>query len=231
MKKGGQEKNQQQPTKNNQQSINGRTVKLSSTSPQLADLPMTYYTIEELLLTIDEPNASKCLELLAENRQRFQVARGSTNNHQAWVGGYIDHIQEIMNIAHSLYDHLNGLRPLPFSRSDILLVTFLHDLEKPWVYEQKNSGEWVRVESMNSKEAQQAFRKMKLQEYNIELTSEQEDAIKYIEGEHQDYTNRRRVMSPLAAFCHLADVASARLWFDRPMAQNDPWAGASRIRK
>lgn len=192
---------------------------------------MTYYTIEELLSTIDEPNGSKCLQLLKDNRQLFEIARGSTNNHQAWVGGYLDHIQDIMNIAYSLYDHLNSLRSLPFSRSDVLLVTFLHDLEKPWVYEQTNSGEWVRVESMRTKAAQQAFRKMKLTEYNIELTPEQENGIKYIEGEHQDYTNQRRVMSPLAAFCHLADVTSARIWFDHPRVENDPWLGASRIRK
>ncbi len=192
---------------------------------------MTYYTVEELLLMIDEPNGSKCLQLLEENRQLFQIVRGSTNNHQGWVGGYIDHIQEIMNIAYSLYDHLNGLRTLPFSRSDVLLVTFLHDLEKPWSFEQENSGKWVRVESMRTKEAQQNFRKMKLQEYGIELTSEQENGIKYIEGEHKDYTNKRRVMSPLAAFCHLADVTSARLWYDHPMANNDPWQGAKRIRK
>ncbi|MEB3340037.1 hypothetical protein, partial [Okeania sp.] len=81
---------------------------------------------------IDKPNGSKCLQLLEENRQLFQTVRGSTHNHQAWVGGYIDHIQEVMNIAYSFYHHLNGLRTLPFSLSDVLLVTFLHDLEKPW---------------------------------------------------------------------------------------------------
>ena len=192
---------------------------------------MTYYTVEELLSMIDEPNASKCLQLLEENRQLFQIVRGSTHNHQAWVGGYIDHIQEIMNIADSLYHHFNELRTLPFSQSDVLLVTFLHDLEKPWAFEKDNSGEWVRVESMRTKEAQQNFRKMKLKEYGIELTSEQENGIKYIEGEHKDYTNKRRLMSPLAAFCHLADVTSARLWYDNPMVNNDPWQGAKRIRK
>ena len=37
-------------------------------------------------------------------------------------------------------------------------------------------------------------------------------------------------MGPLAAFCHLADVTSSRLWFDHPLAQDDPWPGAGRFR-
>jgi hypothetical protein len=35
-------------------------------------------------------------------------------------------------------------------------------------------------------------------------------------------------MSPLAAFCHMCDVASARLWHDHPWPRDDPWAGAAR---
>ena len=58
---------------------------------------------------------------------------------------------------------------------------------------------------------------------------EQWDALKYVEGEMGDYSARRRVMNPLAAFCHLCDVASARIWFDFPKLGNDePWDGAQR---
>ena len=38
--------------------------------------------------------------------------------------------------------------------------------------------------------------------------------LKYVHGEGDDYRKDRRVMSPLAALCHMADVGSARILFD-----------------
>ncbi|MCU0687543.1 MAG: hypothetical protein MUF34_35755 [Polyangiaceae bacterium] len=60
--------------------------------------------------------------------------QGSTNNHQAWRGGDLDHVAEVMNIAVVLFEQLSKKRPLPFSLSDILLVVVLHDIEKPWPF-------------------------------------------------------------------------------------------------
>ena len=64
----------------------------------------------------------------------------------------------------------------------------------------------------------------------IILTPEEENGMKYVEGEFDDYSNRRRAMGPLAALCHLADVTSARIGFDHPLDKNDSWVGARRIR-
>ncbi len=91
-----------------------------------------YHTLNELIDMIDEPNRNICLQVLDKNKELFTVARGSSHNHQAWEGGYLNHITEVMNIAKVLYEPLNTLRPLPFSLSDSLLVLYLHDLEKPW---------------------------------------------------------------------------------------------------
>ncbi len=175
-------------------------------------MPQRYMRLEELLDHIDDPLRSGCKRVLADNRTLFQEAPGSSHNHQAWPGGYLDHIQEVLNIAVALYERLNALRALPFTLSDALLVLFLHDLEKPWAYERISDGNIKRKEVFKSKDAQQNFRSEKLREYGVRLTSEQENAMRYVEGELDHYTNRERVMSPLAAFCHLCDVASARLW-------------------
>lgn len=189
-----------------------------------------YYTMEEMLAMVDGPNRAACEKILADNRALFQTVQGSIHNHQAWPGGYFDHVQEIMNIAVVLYERLNSIRQMPFSLSDALLVVFLHDVEKPWKYEVGPDGHLQHIEALRTKEAHHEFRSRKLQEYGIALTPEQENGMKYAEGELNDYTNRRRVMGPLAAFCHSADVTSARLWFDHPMAEGDPWDGARRIR-
>ncbi len=186
-----------------------------------------YRTTEQILELIDEPNRSACKRILAENRTLFQTVQGSTHNHQAWPGGYLDHIQEVMNVGCVFYAGLTALRPLPFSLSDVLLVLFLHDIEKPWKYEVGPDGCLQHIAALHTKEAQHEFRARKLRKYGIVLTQEQDNGLKYVEGELDDYTNRQRVMGPLAAFCHLADVTSARIWYAYP---SDSWPGATRNR-
>lgn len=50
-----------------------------------------YFSIEALINFIDEPYRTSCLKILTENRKLFETIQGSTHNHQAWHGGYIDH--------------------------------------------------------------------------------------------------------------------------------------------
>lgn len=187
-----------------------------------------YHTLEEMLNMIDEPNRAACTQILVDNRELFCSVQGSTNNHQNWPGGYFDHVQDAMNIAVVLYEQLNSLRPLPFSLSDLLLVVYLHDIEKPWKYE-LHDGKLRHKAGMQSKEEHQRFRMEKLAEYGITFTPEQENGMKYAEGELGEYSNQHRTMGPLACMTHMCDVASARLWFDHPANKDDPWTGAKRI--
>lgn len=185
--------------------------------------------MNDLIAMIDEPNRTPCAHILAEHRTLFATVQGSTHNHQAWRGGYLDHVTDAMNIAVVLYEELSALRPVPFSLSDILLVMYLHDLEKPWKYELGVDGQLEHRAELSTKQLHQKFRVEKLLEYGVLLTAEHENALRYAEGELADYTNKRRVMGPLAAMAHMCDVASARLWFDYPAAVGDPWLGATRV--
>lgn len=186
-----------------------------------------YLTLSDLLQKVEEPYQSAFQKLITQHGEEIRSARGSTNNHQAWPGGYIDHLQEVMNIAVVLHDTLGQIRPLPFSLSDALVVLFSHDLEKPWAYVERE-GAWKRREEFQSKEDAHAFRLKKLAECGIELPMQLERAVFFAEGEVHHYSNRGRAMSPLAAFAHLCDVASARLWHDYPLPNKDPWQGARR---
>jgi 23S rRNA maturation-related 3'-5' exoribonuclease YhaM len=189
---------------------------------------MMYESVESLVACIDEPNRSGCSRMLSEHRALFATVQGSTHNHQAWPGGYLDHVVEVMNIANVLYEQFSALRPLPFSRSDLLLVVFLHDIEKPWKYELGDDGQLHHKAALQGKAAHQQFRMEMLARYGIALTAEHENGLRYAEGELTDYTNQQRRMGPLAAMAHMCDVASARLWFDHPAAVDDPWTGAHR---
>ena len=190
---------------------------------------MGYESASDLVRRIDNPNGAACARILAEHRELFATVQGSTHNHQAWRGGYLDHVCEVMNIAVVLYEQLSTKRPLPFTLSDILLVVFLHDIEKPWKYELGADGQLHHKADMQGKAAHQQFRMDMLARYGIALTAEHENGLKYAEGELADYTNKQRRMGPLAALAHMCDVASARLWFDFPAASGDPWDGATRI--
>ena len=183
-----------------------------------------YYSLEEALDLIEEPNRRKCRLVLVQNKKIFNIARGSTRNHQAWEGGYIDHVTDTMNLAVLFYDSLSSTRrPLDFSFSDSLLVMFLHDLEKP--FKELEGKKLALVDSTGKKDRQaiKEFRERLFSKYGFQLTNRHLNAIRYVEGENEDYTPKRRVMNELAAFCHMCDVWSARGWYDFPKKEGDNW--------
>jgi hypothetical protein len=195
-------------------------------------LVLDYLPMEDLLEFIDEPNRSICLRMYRENRALFEKARGSTHNHQVWDGGYIDHLVDGMNYGRHLYDFDSAFgRPLPFSKSDALLVFFLHDKEKPWRILVDAQGAASNRRGLETKEEFKKFREAKLVEYGLVLTQEQLNGLTYVEGEYKDYSSTHRVMNELAAFCHKVDNWCARSWYDYPKAEGDEWTGAKRFRK
>jgi len=162
----------------------------------------------------DEENKERCLKMLEDNKDRFQEAPGSFSKHQAWKGGYIDHLVETMNIASSIYQsesqRFSRERSFPFLLSDVILVLFLHDLEKPFKYVEPKT----HFASDSDKEL---FINNLIDKYGIVLTSNQKNALKYIHGEGDDFSPTERISSPLAAFCHICDTFSSRIWFDYPI--------------
>lgn len=188
-----------------------------------------YFTIEELINFIDEPNRTACMKIYRENRKLFETIPGSTHNHQAWRSGYIEHINEVCNYAYYLYDFDASFgRPLPFSKSDGILIMFLHDLEKPWRIEVMEDGTVCNRPGLDTKEAFKKFRENMLEQYNLKLSDFQRNGLDYVEGEIKDYSSTHRVMNELAAFCHKCDNWSARGWHNYPQ-KNDPWIGAIKI--
>lgn len=194
-------------------------------------LNLDYLPIEQLIDLVEEPHKSVCSRILADHRELFEKARGSTHNHQTWEGGYIDHITDGMNYTRHLYafDEAFG-RPMPFSLSDALLVFFLHDLEKPWRILVNAQGQASNRDGLATKEEFKKFREDKLAEYGLRLSPYQFNGFTYIEGEYKDYSSTHRVMNELAAFCHKVDNWCARGWYDYPKASGDEWFGAKRFR-
>ena len=192
---------------------------------------LAYHSIEWHLQLIVSPLRQVCLSLYADHRDRFEIAPGSSANHQAWPGGYADHVCEVLNYAYPLYGLQQALgRPMPFDLSDALLVLFLHDLEKPFRLAHTPEGLIQNDPTLSSKQASKEFREDLIARYGLTLTHTQANALQYVEGEGSDYSRTHRAMNELAAFCHQADVWSARQCHAYPKAVGDEWVGATRSR-
>ncbi len=174
-----------------------------------------YFSLNELIKMIEEPNQTICKKIYSDNKEKFERAKGSSFKHQAWRGGYLDHITEVMNIAVAIYLVLNSKRKLPFSLSDALLVLYLHDLEKAWKY----GGNKKEIKEFEKFDNSHHFIFSKIKEYNFKLNHDHLNALKYVHGEGEDYNKKNNVQGPLAAFVHNCDVISARIWHNFP----DKW--------
>lgn len=183
-----------------------------------------YYPLRTMLEMIPEPNRSACLRLYDEEHERFLRARGSTHNHQAWPGGYHDHVEDAMNYAILFYRaELQTGRAMPYALEDALLAIYLHDLEKPWRFEQAD-GAWRTTGLMKTKADRAEFRWKKIAACGIILSEQVENAVRYAEGEGDDYRSDARVSNELAGFVHEMDNHSARVRHDHPKV-GDPWRG------
>lgn len=200
--------------------------------------PPPYHPMEELIGMMDEPNRSICRRIIDDHRELLQQAPGSSHNHQAWRGGYWDHIVEVMNLWVLLYRAFEGTGRLAelapeeqFTLADGLPVLFLHDIEKPWrclLVDGKpvldGEGGLVIRPELADKSARKAFAERKLVEYGVVFSPQQQNAWQYVEGvRDSDYSPNDRVMRPLAALCHTCDLLSARAFYDFPRLGDNAW--------
>ena len=174
------------------------------------------------LLKIGEVNRFKCIELLNYFMETYPDAPGSSNNHQAFDGGYYKHVDDILKYAIVLYRQLSLFGKTDFNLSDALLVLFLHDIEKPVKYcpvlvktgvVDENGGIEEEILEYET-DSDVDIRNRLIEQFNIVLTDEHILALKYIHGEGDDYRKDKRVMSPLCAFCHCCDVISSRIFYN-----------------
>lgn len=188
---------------------------------------MEYLTLDQLFGMIQPCFRELVMKFHSTHKDRFETERGSQYNHQAWRGGYKDHILECMNIAVMLYKSMNGWRHIPFSLSDALVVLYFHDVEK--MYPEQIRANTLVGEGENTTATARSSAKSMTRVRILEIDNVYEtldmvgliDAINNVDGENKKYSNLHRVMSPLAAFCHMCDVASARIWFDYPKYPTD----------
>lgn len=183
---------------------------------------------------IEDPRGAVMLAIYDEYKELFHQAAGSSSNHQAWVGGYADHVAECLRISTCYYDALEIIRPVPFTEDSAAICLFLHDIEKPFKYGDpglhfdvtrwqnrvkllagddfselmgllpKPWKHWEQVKWEIIADLQARFR--------FSLSDDEVNAIRYSHGEGNDYKKGKRIAGPLAAHVHNCDNTFARIW-------------------
>ncbi len=177
--------------------------------------------LKTLLEEINDPRREIILSIYKDHEELFHEAKGSGHNHQAWVGGYADHIAECLRINDVYYDSLQKMRPLEFSKDSAAIALFLHDIEKPFRYgsiDDKRCQKWQDIFNREAKDWESIkwdIIKDFEGKYGLELTEEEKNALKYTHGEGDDHCKDERVSLPLAAHVHHCDNTSARIWYDK----------------
>ncbi len=184
---------------------------------------ITRVSFEQWIEQIERQNAQAVERFMgdSDHRERLAIAPGSRGAHHAWRGGYTEHLRQTMMIAaqnYRLFADTGRLSELSdeeaFTLSDALVVMFLHDIEKMFIYDFDESGnvaQLVHVTKSERKEFQRAI----IQQYGFILTPTMENALLHVEGVRDEYyVPGERVDEPLAALCHAADNLSARGFYD-----------------
>ncbi len=180
-------------------------------------------SFEQWLERIEGVNGEIIQRIMSDSeiRDRIETAPGSRGAHQAFPGGYREHMRQTMMIASHLYELAVASKlfdQLPseeyFSESDALLVMFLHDIEKPFLFGFDEQGDIIMLQPM-TKDDRTQFRSDFIDQFGFELTDTHTNALQFVEGvRDKDYVPGNRADKPLAALCHAADNFSARGFYD-----------------
>lgn len=189
-------------------------------------------TLRQLLEDLTDPRRDAMLAIYDANRELFHHAKGSEFNHQAWKGGYADHIAETIRVNYVVWEALNAFRELPFTRDQATICLFLHDVEKPYRYGFNTHPEYAKfahlrgmrrkrastfgvreTEAEEWHEMQEVILNWWMDRFGFTLTGEERNALKYAHGEGEDHVKFERVAGPLAAHVHHCDNTSARIYF------------------
>jgi hypothetical protein len=90
-----------------------------------------------LMENIETEIAEKILKIISDNFEYFLSCPGSKNKHQPWEGGFIDHLEQLLRYAFKNFNQ-EEVDNLPeherYTKTDLAIVIFLHDIEKVGKY-------------------------------------------------------------------------------------------------
>lgn len=185
------------------------TLTLNHPRQQQARVIDGHRSVEDFIATVTPERAGPLADYHKANLTRFNTAKGSGTKHQAWPGGYRDHVTQMLNMAYRISNSLEALYgKLPFPWESVVVAVYFHDVEKTW----KHVPEALLVDPVPDK---YEHLDRELPRFGLFLTEDERNAIRFAHGEPEELYNKTdRVMGRLAALVHSCDMLSARLTFD-----------------
>ena len=183
--------------------------------------------MHQIVQLVEMPNRDPIIDAYVQNAKKIARTPGARKKHQAWEGGYLDHVVYSTNYGIKLHN-LNlefGFKP-DHNEGDIALVMLLHDFGKIVRYKRVEDC-WDYVK--NPDKAEHDFLDKSIKDYGFQLNDIQKNALEFVHGEGSKYTPNGRLMLSLATICHQADVWNARYSPNNPLPHGqEHWLGAYR---
>jgi hypothetical protein len=182
--------------------------------------------VQYLTFVQDDVLKNRLLSLHQGLKLLIDEVPASVKYHHNWTGGYKQHVLQVLRHAISIYSTLylgeegrepigqekGKLRKPHFSLDDVILVAYIHDLDKLYRYQKldkpKDGREWEHVKDFPSYDDSAKVVSM-CYEYGIVLTDRHLEALAMHHGGWS--ANPRGRMTPLAVIIHSADMISTHI--------------------
>lgn len=181
----------------------------------------------------------KMYEALGEERVASAPASGRDYYHNAFPGGYVDHVLRVVQFSIKFYDLYKdlGLDVSNFSKTELIFAAMHHDLGKLGfpgegreVYEhctsewhRKNQGKIYEINPKNPFALTPDKSLFLLQAYNIPVSWNEYLSIRVHDGLYDDsnksyfvsYNMESKMRTNMPVILHKADLAASRYEFER----------------
>ena len=164
----------------------------------------------------DKETRKKYIGLYYDIEEDFTSAPAAVKYHHNWGGGLYTHTEQVMNIAVNLFDEWK--EKLTVKLDDIIIVSFIHDLDKMYKYKLRPLSERKENEPFYTykyKEKATYPPEMDviriLAEHGISLSRQQTEALAWHHGGWSSAAKTYKSNSQLAAIIHIADLFSAKV--------------------
>lgn len=162
-------------------------------------------------------------------KDRIDLYPSSTKYHHWWIGGWSDHTAQVMQISFDLFLKSSSYADIKdFDINDVILVSFVHDLDKLWRYvqikEPKDNQLFEYRKDIipyaeNSKVVAECYRN------GIQLTDQHIEAIDHHHGGYSldmsSVFSKNTHMTKLSVIIHCADMLSYYLWGNAQRDQDE----------
>ena len=100
-----------------------------------------FLDLHQIVQLVEMPNKVAVIDAYVQNAEKIAITPGARKKHQAWNGGYLDHVVYATNFGIKLHGTNKELGFKPdHNEGDISLVMLLHDFGKVARYKKIENG-------------------------------------------------------------------------------------------